>query len=82
MHGGHDDDGALPARVAIAGGGVAALEEALALARLAGDRVIRTLVTPATDFVYRPLGVLSSRPTCTRRSCLRRSRPSTPPAAC
>jgi sulfide:quinone oxidoreductase len=44
--------------VVIAGGGVAALETALALHELAGDRVKLTLVAPATDFVYRPVAVL------------------------
>jgi sulfide:quinone oxidoreductase len=45
-------------RVVIAGGGVAGLETALALRALAGDRVKLTLLTPATDFVYRPSAVL------------------------
>ncbi len=42
----------------IAGGGVAALETALALHELAGDRVTLTLLAPAADFVYRPMAVL------------------------
>ena len=42
----------------IAGGGVAALEAALALDELAGDRVHLTLLGPAEDFVYRPMAVL------------------------
>jgi sulfide:quinone oxidoreductase len=42
----------------IAGGGVAALETALALHELAGDRVRLTLLAPAADFVYRPMAVL------------------------
>ena len=44
-------------RVLIAGGGVAALEAALALRELAGDRVTTTLLAPEPDFVYRPLRV-------------------------
>src|ERR1022692_1045245 len=44
--------------VVIAGGGVAALETALALHDLAGDRVKLTLLAPAADFVYRPVAVL------------------------
>ena len=41
--------------VVIAGGGVAAVELALALADLAGDRVRLTLVAPDPDFELRPL---------------------------
>lgn len=41
----------------IAGGGVAALEAALALRALAGSRVSMTMVAPEDDFVYRPLRV-------------------------
>jgi sulfide:quinone oxidoreductase len=44
-------------RVLIAGGGVAALEAALALRELAGDRVSTTLLAPDPEFVYRPLRV-------------------------
>jgi sulfide:quinone oxidoreductase len=44
-------------RVLIAGGGVAALEGALALRELAGDRVGTTLLSPEPAFVYRPLRV-------------------------
>jgi sulfide:quinone oxidoreductase len=44
--------------VVIAGGGVAALEAALALHKLAGDRVKLTLLAPTADFVYRPMAVL------------------------
>ena len=44
--------------VVIAGGGVAALETALALHVLAGGRVRLTLVSPMPDFVYRPVSVL------------------------
>jgi sulfide:quinone oxidoreductase len=44
-------------RVLIAGGGVAALETALALKELAGDRVQMTVIAPNEDFVYRPMTV-------------------------
>jgi len=44
--------------VLIAGGGVAALEAALALNDLAGDRVSTTLLAPEPTFVYRPARVL------------------------
>lgn len=43
--------------VLIAGGGVAGLEAALALRELAGDRVSTTLLSPAAEFVYRPMRV-------------------------
>jgi sulfide:quinone oxidoreductase len=43
--------------VLIAGGGTAALEAALALRELAGDRVTTTLLTPDAEFVYRPARV-------------------------
>lgn len=46
-----------PLKVLIAGGGVAALEAALALRELAGERVSTTLLAPQTEFVYRPLRV-------------------------
>jgi sulfide:quinone oxidoreductase len=46
-----------PFRVLIAGGGVAALEAALALRDLAGDRVRTTLLAPEPEFVYRPMRV-------------------------
>jgi sulfide:quinone oxidoreductase len=46
-----------PLNVLIAGGGVAGLEAALALRDLAGDRVSITMLTPAQDFVYRPMRV-------------------------
>jgi sulfide:quinone oxidoreductase len=45
------------ARVLIAGGGVAALEAALALRELAGDRVSVALLAPEHRFWYRPLAV-------------------------
>src|SRR4051794_39031345 len=44
-------------RVVIAGGGVAALEGALALRDLAAERVALTIVSPAERFAYRPLTV-------------------------
>jgi sulfide:quinone oxidoreductase len=46
-----------PAKVLIAGGGVAALEATLALRELAGERVEITLLAPEPEFVYRPLRV-------------------------
>ncbi len=45
-------------RVVIAGGGVAALEAALALADLAPDRTARTVIAPNSEFVYRPMTVV------------------------
>lgn len=47
----------LPVKVLVVGGGVAALEVVLALRDLAGDRVATTVVTPATEFVERPMTV-------------------------
>ena len=44
-------------RVLIAGGGVAALEAALALADLAPEQTDVTIIAPNTDFVYRPMVV-------------------------
>jgi sulfide:quinone oxidoreductase len=44
-------------RVLIAGGGVAALEAALALRALAGDRLEVELHSPRAEFVYRPFAV-------------------------
>jgi sulfide:quinone oxidoreductase len=49
----------MPTNVLIAGGGPAALEAALALHRLAGDRVATTLLAPESNLTYRPLSVLS-----------------------
>jgi sulfide:quinone oxidoreductase len=46
-----------PFEVLIAGGGVAALEAALALRDLAGERVSTTLLAPEPEFVYRPMRV-------------------------
>jgi sulfide:quinone oxidoreductase len=47
-----------PFEVVIAGGGVAALEAALALRELAGDRIALKLIAPGTEFVYRPMVVI------------------------
>jgi sulfide:quinone oxidoreductase len=47
----------MSSKVLIAGAGVAGLEGALALRELAGDLVDVELVSPETDFVYRPLAV-------------------------
>jgi sulfide:quinone oxidoreductase len=44
-------------RVLIAGGGVAALEAAIALQDMAGERAEVTLCSPREDFVYRPFAV-------------------------
>lgn len=52
------ESGTTGLEVVIAGGGVAALETALALHVLAGDRVKLTLLAPTTDFIYRPVAVL------------------------
>jgi sulfide:quinone oxidoreductase len=46
-----------PFRVVIAGGGVAALEAALALRELAGERISTTMLCPEPEFVYRPMRV-------------------------
>ncbi len=46
-----------PSRVLIAGGGVGALETALALRAQAADRVDITMIADATHFTYRPLAV-------------------------
>jgi sulfide:quinone oxidoreductase len=47
----------MSARVLIAGGGVAALEAAVALRELAGDRAEVTMHSPREDFIYRPFAV-------------------------
>ncbi|HEY8776453.1 MAG TPA: hypothetical protein VIM33_08265 [Gaiellaceae bacterium] len=47
-------------RVVIAGGGVAALEAALALRALAEDRVSVEMLAPEPQFWYRPLAVAES----------------------
>lgn len=44
--------------VVIAGAGIAGIEGLLRLQRLAGDRVRVTVLSPADEFVYRPLAVL------------------------
>ena len=44
-------------RVIIAGGGVAALETALALAHLAPEQTDVTVIAPNSEFVYRPMTV-------------------------
>ena len=44
-------------RVLIAGGGIAGMEAALALAALAGDRVDVTLFAPDPDFFFKPMTV-------------------------
>jgi sulfide:quinone oxidoreductase len=44
-------------QVLIAGGGVAAIETALALRHLAADRVKVTMLAPDEEFVYRPMTV-------------------------
>jgi len=60
-----------PLKVVIAGGGVAALETALALRDLASDLVALTLVSPGSDFTYWPTGVLSPfQPTTARQLAL------------
>ena len=46
-----------PLRVLVAGAGVAALEAALALRDLGGERLTVELVAPEDEFVYRPLAV-------------------------
>jgi len=48
-----------PHRVLIVGGGPAAIEAALTLQRLAGDRVTTTVLAPESHFVARPMSVLS-----------------------
>jgi sulfide:quinone oxidoreductase len=45
-------------RVVIAGGGVAALEAAFALQKLADERVDVEVIAPDDEFVYRPLAVV------------------------
>jgi sulfide:quinone oxidoreductase len=49
----------MPTNVLITGGGPAGLEAALALHRLAGDRVHVTVLAPEAEFIYRPLSVLA-----------------------
>ncbi len=52
-----DPASSAPFEVLIAGGGVAALEGALALRNLAGDRVNIKLIAPNREFVNRPMTV-------------------------
>jgi sulfide:quinone oxidoreductase len=44
-------------KVVIVGGGVAALEAALALREFGGDRIATTILAPDEEFVYRPMAV-------------------------
>jgi sulfide:quinone oxidoreductase len=46
-----------PFHVLIVGGGVAALEAALALRELGGERIATTMIAPDPEFVYRPMTV-------------------------
>jgi sulfide:quinone oxidoreductase len=46
-----------PFKVVIVGGGVAALEAALALRELGGERIATTILAPNPEFVYRPMTV-------------------------
>ena len=46
-----------PFNVLIVGGGVAALEAALALRELGGERIATTMIAPNPEFVYRPMTV-------------------------
>jgi sulfide:quinone oxidoreductase len=46
-----------PFHVVIAGGGVAALEAALALRDVGADRFVITLIAPDANFAYRPMAV-------------------------
>jgi sulfide:quinone oxidoreductase len=46
-----------PFKVLIAGGGVAAIEAALALRELGGEHIATTMLAPSSDFVYRPMSV-------------------------
>jgi sulfide:quinone oxidoreductase len=55
-----------PVSVLIAGGGVAAVEAALALQAIAEERVSVTLLAPSADFHYRPLAVTEPFPIATR----------------
>jgi sulfide:quinone oxidoreductase len=48
----------MPINVLIAGAGPAALEAALTLHKIAGERVVTTVLAPDRDFNYRPLSVL------------------------
>ncbi len=46
-----------PFDVLVVGGGVAALEAALALRDLGGDRIATTMIAPDPEYVYRPMTV-------------------------
>src|SRR5262249_3646316 len=50
-------DGGEKLEVLIAGGGVAALETALALGALAPERTAVTVIAPNSEFFYRPMAV-------------------------
>ncbi len=52
-----DDRTSEPFRVVLAGGGVGAVEAALALRDLAADRVSLTMIAPDEELVYRPMTV-------------------------
>ncbi len=47
----------VPFKVLIVGGGVAALEAALAVRDFGGERIATTMIAPNAEFVYRPLTV-------------------------
>jgi sulfide:quinone oxidoreductase len=51
------DSSVEPFNVLIVGGGVAALEAALALRELGGERTATTMIAPNPEFVYRPMAV-------------------------
>jgi sulfide:quinone oxidoreductase len=51
------DSSVEPFNVLIVGGGVAALEAALALRELGGERIATTMIAPNPEFVYRPMAV-------------------------
>ena len=51
------DPSSTPARVIVAGGGVAAVETLLALRRLAGERVATTVVAPQLTFTSNAMAV-------------------------
>jgi sulfide:quinone oxidoreductase len=53
--GAEPDFGSLPARVLVAGGGIAAVELVVALRKLAGERVEIELLAPGDELVYSPL---------------------------
>lgn len=50
-------EGSSKAKVVVAGGGVAALEAAIALQDLAGDHAEVAMYSPREDFIYRPFAV-------------------------